>query len=70
MYNHLGHLGEGHTALAKSLFMGGVTRRFPDLPFAFLEGGVAWAVSLYSDLIGHWDKRGRQEHRAPQPRQH
>jgi predicted TIM-barrel fold metal-dependent hydrolase len=57
MYNHLGHLAEGHHALAKSLFMGGVTRRFPDLPFAFLEGGAAWAVALYADLIGHWDKR-------------
>jgi predicted TIM-barrel fold metal-dependent hydrolase len=57
MYNHLGHLAEGHHALAKSLFMGGVTRRFPQLPFAFLEGGVAWAVTLYSDLIGHWEKR-------------
>src|SRR5438477_7320280 len=58
MYSYLGHLAEGHSALAKSLFMGGVTRRFPNLPFSFLEGGVAWAVSLYSDLIGHWDKRG------------
>jgi predicted TIM-barrel fold metal-dependent hydrolase len=57
MYNHLGHLAEGHHALAKSLFMGGVTRRFPDLPFSFLEGGAAWAVALFSDLIGHWEKR-------------
>jgi predicted TIM-barrel fold metal-dependent hydrolase len=59
MYNHLGHLAEGQHSLCKALFMGGVTRRFPDLGFAFLEGGVAWAVSLYSDLIGHWDKRNR-----------
>ena len=57
MYNHLGHLAEGQHALAKSLFLGGVTRRFPDLAFAFLEGGVSWAVTLYSDLIGHWEKR-------------
>ena len=42
MYNHLGHLAEGQHALAKSLFMGGVTRRFPELPFAFLEGGGSW----------------------------
>jgi hypothetical protein len=27
--------------------------------FAFLEGGVGWACSLYSDLIGHWKKRNR-----------
>jgi hypothetical protein len=37
--------------------MGGVTRRFPTLKFAFLEGGVSWAASLYADLIGHWEKR-------------
>jgi predicted TIM-barrel fold metal-dependent hydrolase len=59
MYNHLGHLAEGHHALAKSLFLGGVTRRFPNLNFSFLEGGVAWAVSLYSDIVGHWEKRNR-----------
>jgi hypothetical protein len=59
MYNHLGHLAEGQHSLCKALFMGGVTRRFPDLAFAFLEGGVAWAVTLYSDLLGHWQKRNR-----------
>jgi hypothetical protein len=37
--------------------MGGVTRRFPTLKFAFLECGVGWAAALYSDLIGHWEKR-------------
>src|SRR5262249_6589978 len=46
----------GHAA-AKALFWGGVTRRFPDLNFAFLEGGVGWACMLYADLIGHWEKR-------------
>ena len=30
---------------AASLFLGGVTRRFPELRFAFLEGGVAWACA-------------------------
>ena len=50
MYNHIGHFAEGQHALCKSLFFGGVTRRFPDLAFAFLEGGVAWAVTLYADL--------------------
>jgi hypothetical protein len=46
--------------MAKALFFGGITRRFPDLNFAFLEGGVGWACSLYADLIGHWEKRNRQ----------
>ena len=43
--------------MAKSLFLGGVTRRFPGMNFVFLEGGVAWAAALYSDLVGHWEKR-------------
>jgi hypothetical protein len=34
-----------------------VTRRFPGLNFAFLEGGVAWAAALFSDIVGHWEKR-------------
>jgi hypothetical protein len=50
-------LAEGQQSLAKSLFLGGVTKRFPDMNFAFLEGGVAWAAALYSDIIGHWEKR-------------
>jgi predicted TIM-barrel fold metal-dependent hydrolase len=58
-YNHIGHFASAGEALAKALFFGGVTRRFPELNFAFLEGGVGWACSLYADLIGHWEKRKR-----------
>jgi predicted TIM-barrel fold metal-dependent hydrolase len=57
VFNHLSMLAEGQQSLAKSLFLGGVTRRFPGMNFAFLEGGVAWAAALYSDLVGHWEKR-------------
>jgi hypothetical protein len=57
VFNHLSMLAEGQQSLAKSLFLGGVTRRFPRMKFAFLEGGVAWAATLYSDIIGHWQKR-------------
>ncbi|MGD0392619.1 MAG: amidohydrolase family protein [Acidimicrobiales bacterium] len=57
VFNHLSMLAEGQQSLAKSLFLGGVTHRFPDMNFAFLEGGVAWAAALYCDLIGHWEKR-------------
>ena len=60
VYNHIGHFAVAGEAVAKGLFLGGVTRRFPTLKFAFLEGGVGWACSLYSDLIGHWKKRNRQ----------
>ena len=57
MYNHIGHFAAAGEALCKSLFMGGVTRRFPSLKFAFLEGGVSWGCGLYADMIGHWEKR-------------
>ena len=67
VYNHVGMLGESHHALAKSLFLGGVTRRFPDLNFGFLEGGVAWAASLYADLIGHFEKRNGEAMRRLDP---
>ena len=56
-YNHIGHFAVANEAVCKALFMGGVTRRFPRLKFAFLEGGVGWACQLYADLIGHWEKR-------------
>jgi predicted TIM-barrel fold metal-dependent hydrolase len=58
VYNHIGHFGAAGEAICKALFMGGVTRRFPALKLAFMEGGVGWAASLYSDLIRHWETRG------------
>ncbi len=57
VYNHIGSFGASMEALCKSLFLGGVTRRFPELSFGLLEGGVGWACSLYADLISHWEKR-------------
>jgi len=56
-FNHIGHFAEAGAAVCKSIFMGGVTRRFPELRFAFLEGGAAWSATLFADLIGHWKKR-------------
>ena len=44
--------------LPRAIFLGGVTRRFPELRFAFLEGGVGWACQLFGDLIEHWERRG------------
>ena len=57
VYDRIGHFGVAGEAICKALFLGGVTRRFPKLKFAFLEGVVGWACGLYSDLIGHWKKR-------------
>jgi predicted TIM-barrel fold metal-dependent hydrolase len=56
-YNHIGHFASASEAMAKAIFLGGVTRRFPELNFAFLEGGAGWACMLFADLIGHWEKR-------------
>ena len=56
-YNQIGGFAEGGEALAKSLFFGGVTRRFPALRFGFLEGGVTWGQSLYCRMLEHWEKR-------------
>ena len=60
VYNHIGHFGEAGDAVAKALSIGGVTRRFPRLKFAFLEGGVAWGCSLLAALISHWEKRNKE----------
>jgi predicted TIM-barrel fold metal-dependent hydrolase len=57
-YNHIGHFAAAGHSIAKGLFLGGVTRRFPDLNFAFLEGGVGWGCQLFADLIEHWERRG------------
>lgn len=57
VYNHVGGLAANHESLCKSLFLSGVSHRFPELHFGFLEGGVAWACALFSDLVGHWEKR-------------
>ena len=66
-YNHIGHFASAGHAVAKALFFGGVTRRFPDLNFAFLEGGVGWACMLYADLIGHWEKRNGRAIESTRP---
>jgi predicted TIM-barrel fold metal-dependent hydrolase len=60
VFNHLGSFAAAQEAVCRSLVMGGVTRRFPRLPFVFLEGGVTWGVQLYADLLGHYAKRNRQ----------
>jgi predicted TIM-barrel fold metal-dependent hydrolase len=57
MANHIGSFAASMEAQCRSLFMGGVTHRFPQLAFGLLEGGVSWACQLYADLVGHWEKR-------------
>jgi len=67
MYNHIGNFAAAGEAIARSLFFGGVPRRFPNLRFAFQEGGVAWACNLFSDILGHWGKRNRDAIRHYDP---
>ncbi len=60
IHNHLGNFASSADAICRGLVMGGVPKRFPQLKFAFMEGGVAWARNLYCDLISHWEKRNRE----------
>jgi predicted TIM-barrel fold metal-dependent hydrolase len=60
VFNHVGAFGASMEFSCRSLFLGGVTRRFPQLAFGLLEGGVGWACSLFADLIAHWEKRNRE----------
>jgi predicted TIM-barrel fold metal-dependent hydrolase len=68
VYNHIGHFAAAGHAIAKAIFLGGVTRRFPDLRFAFLEGGVGWACQMFGDLIEHWERRNRKALERMDPR--
>jgi predicted TIM-barrel fold metal-dependent hydrolase len=56
-HNHIGAFGNRMHRMCKSLFMGGITRRFPELNVAFLECGVGWAAILLADLVEHYEKR-------------
>ncbi len=56
-YNQVGNFAAAAEATCRSLVFGGVPMRFPDVRFAFQEGGVAWAAALLAGILGHWDKR-------------
>jgi predicted TIM-barrel fold metal-dependent hydrolase len=55
--NHVGQFAAEMYPLCKSILFGGVTARFPDVPFAFLECGVSWAMQMLCDTVEHWEKR-------------
>ncbi|MXW60265.1 MAG: amidohydrolase family protein [Acidimicrobiaceae bacterium] len=57
VYNHIGNFATAGEAAARSLLLGGAPMRFPDLRWAFLEGGVGWGANLLGDAIGHFEKR-------------
>jgi predicted TIM-barrel fold metal-dependent hydrolase len=58
VFNQIGHFAAAGGALAKSLFLGGVTARYPQLRLALLEGGAAVGVQIYVSLVANWQKRG------------
>jgi predicted TIM-barrel fold metal-dependent hydrolase len=58
VHNHIGNFAQAGEATCRTLFLHGVFRRHPELRCAFLEGGAAWACALYSDMVGHFEKRG------------
>ncbi|MBF2047101.1 MAG: amidohydrolase family protein [Elainella sp. C42_A2020_010] len=60
MNNHIGHFADGSQAFAKALFFGGVTRRFPQLRVAMLEGGADWGAHVYIHLVDRFSKRNRK----------
>ncbi|MBM3483607.1 MAG: amidohydrolase [Alphaproteobacteria bacterium] len=64
VYNHIGHFAAAAEAFCKALFLGGVSRRFPNLRFGFLEGGAGWAANFYNDLCEHFEKRSLPALRA------
>jgi predicted TIM-barrel fold metal-dependent hydrolase len=68
VYNHIGHFAAAGHAVSKAIFLGGVTRRFPGLRFAFLEGGVGWACQLFGDLLEHWERRSGKALERMDPR--
>ena len=57
MFNHIGAHAYQQGELCRSLVMGGVATRFPELAFGFLECGAGWACDLLHSLEEHWEKR-------------
>ncbi|MFT5202409.1 MAG: putative TIM-barrel fold metal-dependent hydrolase [Candidatus Aldehydirespiratoraceae bacterium] len=60
VHNHIGNFAAAGEAGLRSLLIGGAPMRFPELKWAFLEGGVAWAANFLGDALGHYDKRNAE----------
>jgi len=56
-FNHATNFAEAGDVLCRSLFLGGVTQRFPALKFQFLECGAGWACMLFAEMVHRWEKR-------------
>ena len=60
MFNHINHFADASEGLAKALFFGGVTERFPQLRIALLEAGAAWGANVLTHLVDRFEKRGNE----------
>jgi predicted TIM-barrel fold metal-dependent hydrolase len=58
-FNHATNFAEAGDVLCRSLFLGGITRRFPTLKFQFLECGAGWGCTLFAEMVHRWEKRNR-----------
>ncbi len=58
--NHVGLFINSNYGFCKAITFAGLPTRYPKLRFGFLEGGTAYAASLYSDLVGHYKLRNRE----------
>ncbi len=56
-YNQVGNFAAADEGTCRSLVFGGAPMRFPNVRFAFQEGGVAWAATLLAGIVNHWQKR-------------
>jgi predicted TIM-barrel fold metal-dependent hydrolase len=57
MANHIGSFAAATAPMVKSIYLGGVTRRLPEVVFGFQECGVTFASAMLADTIEHWEKR-------------
>ncbi|MDG2029270.1 MAG: amidohydrolase family protein [Acidimicrobiales bacterium] len=60
VHNHIGNFAAAGEAGLRSLLLGGAPMRFPELRWAFLEGGVAWGANFLGDALGHYEKRNSE----------
>lgn len=67
VFNHIGAHSFQQEHLCKSLILGGVLSRYPQLNFAFLECGALWACDLVQSLVDHFGKRGPEGIRRLDP---
>lgn len=67
VHNHIGNFAAAGEATLRSLLIGGAPMRFPDLRWAFLEGGVAWGANFLGDALGHYEKRNAEAIRHYDP---